>query len=248
MHSVPRDVTLPSLDIGRTASISARALSRCRRRLWLALCSRLSHPASVCQGASPIVSARCLRRSVRRSVRSVGPIILNYTWSGAAYGLARGAGWVLENTLFRPRQRGRGRAGRPVRQHARRHSAPALYAAHRQQRVRQPRKQPLLAVWLPRPGAVQPRLNPVALPQSQLSSGQSRRSLPPHCSVQNLGLEAQTADARPQHAKAVEHLDTLGGPGLRGTERRFKLCQRKPLFPFSRDPFFWDPLFSFFVF
>ena len=26
------------------------------------------------------------------------------------------------------------------------------------------------------------------------------------------------------------------------------LCQRKPLFPFFRDPFFWDPLFSFFLF
>ena len=50
-------------------------------------------------------------------------------------------------------QRGRGRAGRPVRQqHERRHAASALHAAHRQQHVRQPR---LLAVWLPRPGAVQ---------------------------------------------------------------------------------------------
>ena len=27
-----------------------------------------------------------------------------------------------------------------------------------------------------------------------------------------------------------------------------KLCQRKPLFFFFRDPFFWDPLFSFFLF
>ena len=26
-----------------------------------------------------------------------------------------------------------------------------------------------------------------------------------------------------------------------------KLCQRKPLFPFFRDPFFWNPLFSFFL-
>ena len=33
------------------------------------------------------------------------------------YGLARGTGWVLENTLFRPQQGGRGCAGRPVRQH-----------------------------------------------------------------------------------------------------------------------------------
>ena len=40
---------------------------------------------------------------------------------GAAYGLARSTGWVLENTLFHALpfpagQRGRGRAGRPVRQ------------------------------------------------------------------------------------------------------------------------------------
>ena len=54
-------------------------------------------------------------------------------------------------------QRGRCRAGRAVRQqHERRHSASALHAALRQQHVRQPRKQPrLLAVRLPRPGAVQ---------------------------------------------------------------------------------------------
>ena len=54
-------------------------------------------------------------------------------------------------------QRGRRRAGRAVRQqHERRHSAPALLAALRQQHVRQPRKQPrLLAVRLPRSGAVQ---------------------------------------------------------------------------------------------
>ena len=52
---------------------------------------------------------------------------------GAAYGLARGTGCVLENT------RGRGRAGRPARQrHERRHSAPALHAALRQQHFRQP--------------------------------------------------------------------------------------------------------------
>ena len=87
-------------------------------------------------------------------------------------------------------QRGRGRAGRPVRQrHERRHSAPALHAAHRQQHVRQPCKQPrLLTVRLPQSNNT-PRpfswgLNPVALPQSQSSrasssSGQSRRSLPP---------------------------------------------------------------------
>ena len=27
-----------------------------------------------------------------------------------------------------------------------------------------------------------------------------------------------------------------------------KLCQRKPFSLFSGDPFFWDPLFSFFLF
>ena len=96
----------------------------------------------------------------------------------ARHGLGAG-----EHALPAPaRQRGRGRAGRPVRQqHERRHSAAALHAAHRQQ----PR---LLSVWLPCSGAVQPHaaprgLNRVALPQSQprasSSSGQSRRSLPP---------------------------------------------------------------------
>ena len=71
----------------------------------------------------------------------------------ARHGLGAG-----EHALPAPAgQRGRGRAGRPVRQqHERRHAASALHAAHRQQHVRQPRKQPrLLAVRLPRPGAVQ---------------------------------------------------------------------------------------------
>ena len=64
-------------------------------------------------------------------------------------------------------QRGRGRAGRPVRQqHERRHAASALHAAQRQQHVRQPRKQPrLLAVSLPCSGAVQHAAP--ALPQLQ---------------------------------------------------------------------------------
>ena len=59
-------------------------------------------------------------------------------------------------------QRGRGRAGRPVRQqHERRRAASTLFAAFWQQHVRQPRKQPrLLAVWLPSPGAVQPHAAP----------------------------------------------------------------------------------------
>ena len=72
---------------------------------------------------------------------------------GARHGLGAG-----EHALPAPAgQRGRGRAGRPVRQqHERRHSASALHAAHRQQHFGQPRKQPrLLAVRLPCPGAVQ---------------------------------------------------------------------------------------------
>ena len=62
-------------------------------------------------------------------------------------------------------QRGRGRAGRPVRQqHERRHAAPALHAALRQQHLRQPRKQPrLLAVWLQSPGADQSHAAPLLL-------------------------------------------------------------------------------------
>ena len=71
---------------------------------------------------------------------------------GAASGLARGTGLGAgEHALpASAGQRGRGRAGRPVRQqHERRHVAPALHAALRQQHFRQPRKQPrLLAVWV----------------------------------------------------------------------------------------------------
>ena len=106
-------------------------------------------------------------------------------------------------------QRGRGRAGRPVRQqHERRHAAPALHAAHRQQHFGQPRKQPrLLAVWLPSPGADQSHappfswgLNPVTLPQSQpnsrassRSSGQSRQSRLPPPSYDQLARDIEAA-------------------------------------------------------
>ena len=92
--------------------------------------------------------------------------------SQAAQPTASRAGWVLENTLFRPQQ---GSEARPCRtsgrqRHERRHSASALHAAHRQQHFRQPRKQPrLLAVRLPR--AVEHA--------ASSSSGQSRWSLPP---------------------------------------------------------------------
>ena len=92
-------------------------------------------------------------------------------------------------------QRGRGRAGRPVRQqHERRHAAPALHSALRQQHFRQPRKQPrLLAVWLQSPGADQSHAAPLLLgpepcdsapvpePNSRASSRSSGRQsrLPP---------------------------------------------------------------------
>ena len=72
---------------------------------------------------------------------------------GAAYGLARGTGWVHALPASAG-QRGRGRAGRPVRQqHERRHAAPALHAAHRQQHFGQPAELPGK---LPQLGAVAP--------------------------------------------------------------------------------------------
>ena len=91
--------------------------------------------------------------------------------AGLAVGIAGGAAsrhglGAGEHALPAPAgQRGRGRAGRPVRQqHERRHSASALHAAHRQQHFRQPRKQPrLLAVRLPRAGAVQQHAAPLLL-------------------------------------------------------------------------------------
>ena len=86
--------------------------------------------------------------------------------AGLAVGIAGGAAYgPREHALPAPAgQRGRGRAGRPVRQqHERRHSASALHAALRQQHVRQPRKQPrLLAVRL-RSGAVQQHAAPLLL-------------------------------------------------------------------------------------
>ena len=85
---------------------------------------------------------------------------------GAAYGLARGTGWVLENTLFRPQQGSEDAAAQDVRSANNMNdaSASALHAAHRQQHVRQPRKQPrLLAVRLPRSGAVKQHAAPLLL-------------------------------------------------------------------------------------
>ena len=74
---------------------------------------------------------------------------------GAAYGLARGTGWVLENTLFRPQQGSEDAAVQDVRSANGMNDAtqPQHFwnAALRQQHFRQPRKQPrLLAVRLPR--------------------------------------------------------------------------------------------------
>ena len=91
-------------------------------------------------------------------------------------------------------QRGRGRAGRPVRQrHERRHSASALHAAHRQQHVRQPHKQPrLLAVRLPCPGAVQQHAAPLLL-------GPEPRGLAP---VPELAGELQLRAVTPEPASA----------------------------------------------
>ena len=70
-------------------------------------------------------------------------------------------------------QRGRGRAGR------RRHAAPALHAAHRQQHFGQPRKQPrLLAVWLPSPGADQSHAPPLLLGPEPRDSASVPAELP----------------------------------------------------------------------
>ena len=129
------------------------------------------HGGSRRGGNGGVGRGHCRRRSLRpRARHGLGP---------REHALPTSAG-----------QRGRGRAGRPVRQqHERRHSASALHTAHRQQHFGQPRKQPrLLAVRLPRAGAVQQHAaslllgpEPVALPQSQSSraSSSSRRSLPP---------------------------------------------------------------------
>ena len=77
-------------------------------------------------------------------------------------------------------QRGRGRAGRPVRQqHERRHAASALHVAHRQQHFGQPRKQPrLLAVWLPSPGADQSHAPPLLLGPEPRDSASVPAELP----------------------------------------------------------------------
>ena len=113
---------------------------------------------------------------------------------GAAYGLARGTGWVLENTLFRPQQGSEDAAVQDVRsannmndatqpQHftlrtgSSTSGSPASSRASSQSgfRVQAQSNTPRPFSW---------GLNPVALPQSQSlrassSSGQSRRSLPP---------------------------------------------------------------------
>ena len=75
---------------------------------------------------------------------------------GAAYGLARSTGWVLENTLFRPQQGSKDAAAQDVRSANNMNDAtqPQHFTLLRQQHFRQPRKQPrLLTVWLQGPGA-----------------------------------------------------------------------------------------------
>ena len=95
---------------------------------------------------------------------------------GTAYGLARGTGWVLENTLFRPQQGSENAA----QQHERRHSAPALHAA--QQHFRQPASSRRLSQ-LASKSRRSWGLNPVTLSQFQpklpgsfRGSGQSARA------------------------------------------------------------------------
>ena len=124
---------------------------------------------------------------------------------GAAYGLARGTGWVHALPASAGQQ-GRGRAGRPVRQrHERRHAAPALHAAQRQQHFKQPRKQPRpLPVWLPRPGAG--GLNPVTLPQSQPNSRAGSRS---------------SGQSRSRHRGGVKNLFSHRHPEVTGGENSF---------------------------
>ena len=119
--------------------------------------------------------------------------------AGLAVGIAGGAAYGLhgmgprEHALPAPAgQRGRRRAGRAVRQQHERHSAPALLAALRQQHVRQPRKQPrLLAVRLPRSGAVQQH--------AALLLGPERRGPAP---VPELAGELQFRAVTPEPASA----------------------------------------------
>ena len=112
---------------------------------------------------------------------------------GAAYGLARGTGWLLENTLFQPQQGSEDTAVQDVRsangmndatqpQHFTLRTAAARPAAP--QAAAPPRSPASACRRSPTRRASPWGLNPVALPQSQSSrasssSGQSRRSLPP---------------------------------------------------------------------
>ena len=113
---------------------------------------------------------------------------------GAAYGLARGTGWVLENTLFRPQQGSEDAAAQDVRPANNMNDAtqpqrftlrtgsstsgsPASSRSSSQSGFRvqaQSNNTPRPFSW---------GLNPVALPQSQpssrASSSSGRRSLPP---------------------------------------------------------------------
>ena len=78
---------------------------------------------------------------------------------GAAYRLARGTGWVLENTLFRPQQGSEDAAVQDVRSANGMNDATQRqhFSLRRQQHVRQPRKQPRLL-------SVRPRRSPTRRP------------------------------------------------------------------------------------
>ena len=112
---------------------------------------------------------------------------------GAAYGLARGTGWVLENTLFRPQQGSEDAAVQDVRsannmndatqpQHFSLRSGSSTSGSPASRASSQSGFRVQAQSNTPRPFSW--GLNPVALPQSQLSSRASssssgRRSLPP---------------------------------------------------------------------
>ena len=128
---------------------------------WRPLRARLLERWSWRGGNGGAGRGHCGRRSLR---------------AGPRHGLGAG-----EHALPAPAgQRGRGRAGRPVRQrYERRHAAAALHAALRQQHFRQPRKKPrLLAVWIPCSGAGQSHAAPLLLGPQPSDSASVPAELP----------------------------------------------------------------------
>ena len=121
---------------------------------------------------------------------------------GAAYGLARGTGWVLENTLFRPQQSSEDAAVQDVR------SANGMNDATQPQHFTlrtgssTPRKQPrLLAVRLPCAGAVQQHAAPLLLgpeprgsaPVPELAGELQFRAVTPPPSFDQLARDIEAA-------------------------------------------------------